>query len=123
MKREACAVLIWVPPSSLTSGFHGRTFLECPSLQADVYDPHPSMSQERPPDRRTNLRNLNWFGKTVYLGGSVLRLTANLVDATAERVSRIAAESKEAFERELDPNIEDARVIEEYPHPESSRDE
>ena len=44
-----------------------------------------------------------------------MRLTANLVDATADRVSAIASESKRAFDRELDPNIEEARVIEEYP--------
>lgn len=75
-----------------------------------------------PPQRRTTFRDLNWLGKSVFLGGSVLRLTANLVDATADRVSSIAAESKRAFDRELDPNIEDARVIEEYPHS-PSRDE
>lgn len=80
------------------------------------------MSQERSSERRVNLRNLNWFGKTVYLGGTVLRLTANLVDATAERVSNIATESKEAFDRELDPNIEDARVIEEYSPSEPSEE-
>lgn len=81
------------------------------------------MSEERPTERRVEPHDLNWFGKTVYLGGTVLRLTANLVDATARRVSKIAAESKEAFDRELDPNIDDARVIEEYPHPDSSSEE
>lgn len=76
------------------------------------------MSQERPTERREP-HNLNWFGKTVYAGGTLLRLTANLVDATAERVSKIASESKKAFDRELDPNIEEARVIEETPRRES----
>lgn len=71
------------------------------------------MSQERPPEGREP-HDLNWFGKTVYYGGTVLRFTANLVDATATRVSKIAAESKKEFDRELDPNIEDARVIDEY---------
>jgi hypothetical protein len=72
------------------------------------------------PRRRVNLRDLNWLGKSVFVGGTVLRLTANLIESTADRVSSIAAESKRAFDRELDPNIEDARVIEEYPHHESS---
>lgn len=72
------------------------------------------MSREHPSKRRVEFRDLNWFGKTVYLGGAALRLTANLVDATADRVSKIAVESKEAFEREIDPQIDDARVIEEY---------
>lgn len=80
------------------------------------------MSREHPSKRRVDFRDLNWFGKTVYLGGAALRVTANLVDATADRVSRIAAESREAFEREIDPQIEDARVIEEYPIEQGSRE-
>lgn len=78
------------------------------------------MSEQRPTERRVEPDDLNWFGKTVYLGGTVLRLTANLVDVTAQRISKIAAESKEAFDRELDPNIDDARVIEEYQRSDSS---
>ena len=70
---------------------------------------------EDPPRRRVNLRDLNWLGTSVFLGGTVLRLTANLIETTADRVSSIAAQSKQAFERELDPNIEEARIIDEYP--------
>jgi hypothetical protein len=80
------------------------------------------MSQESPPGHREP-HDLNWFGKTVYFGGTVLRFTANLVDATANRVSRVAAESKKAFDRELDPNIEDARVIDEYPDQDAASEE
>jgi hypothetical protein len=67
------------------------------------------------PQRRTQFSDLNWLGKSVYLGGAAVRLTAGALDATANRVRAIASRSKEAFERELDPNIEDARVLEEYP--------
>ena len=77
---------------------------------------------DKPPRQRVNLRDLNWLGKSVFVGGTVLRLTANLIESTADRVSSIAAQSKRAFDRELDPNIEDARVIEEYPHPDASSD-
>lgn len=56
---------------------------------------------------------LNWLGKAVYLGGTALRLSANLVDRTVDRATRIVEESKAAYQRELDPNIEDAKVIEE----------
>lgn len=72
------------------------------------------MSDKPSSKRRADLRDLNWLGKSVYIGGAALRLTANLVDAAADRASKIAAESKKAFERELDPQIEDARVLEEY---------
>jgi hypothetical protein len=60
-----------------------------------------------------DFRRLNWLGKTVYLGGSALRLTANLIDSAVDRAASIAEESKRAFDRELDPDIEDAKVLEE----------
>lgn len=70
--------------------------------------------------RRVNLNDLNWLGKSVFVGGAMMRLTANLIDSTAERVTKIAAESKQAFNRELDPNIDEARVLEEYPRSDES---
>jgi hypothetical protein len=69
----------------------------------------PSSSGQREP------HDLNWLGTTVYVGGTMLRAAANAVEATAERVSQVAAASRTAFERELDPNIEEARVLAEYP--------
>jgi len=74
------------------------------------------MSDEQRPRRRVNLDDLNWLGKSVFVGGAVMRVTAKALDATANRVRHIAARSKEAFERELDPNVDEARVLEEYPH-------
>ncbi len=69
--------------------------------------------QSDEPRRDVDFRRLNWLGKTVYLGGSALRLTANLIDSAVDRAASIAEESKRAFDRELDPDIEDAKVIEE----------
>lgn len=80
------------------------------------------MAPERSPQNREP-GELNWVGKSVYVGGVLLRHTANLVDAAAERASRIAAESKRAFDRELDPNIEDAQIVEEYSRSESRVDD
>lgn len=80
------------------------------------------MSDDTPPRRRVNLNDLNWFGKSVFVGGTVLRLTANLIESTATRVSAIAARSREEFDRELDPNIEDARVLDEYDRSAESED-
>lgn len=65
--------------------------------------------RERPP-----FYQLNWFGKAAVLGGTALRLSANLIDSAFKRANAIALESREAFEREIDPNIEDAKVIEEH---------
>jgi len=80
------------------------------------------MSDEKHPRRRVNLDDLNWLGKSVYFGGAVMRVTARALDATANRVRHVAARSKEAFERELDPNIDDARVLEEYPSQDRTAD-
>lgn len=66
------------------------------------------------PSRRPRLENLNWLGKTVAAGGALMRLTAQGIEATAARVATLAEQSKEEFERARDPNIEEARVVEEY---------
>jgi len=68
------------------------------------------MSNERP-RRRTSFEDLNWLGKSAYMGGRMLRYTAQLVDRTADRVSSVASKSRQAFEREIDPKIQDADVI------------
>lgn len=63
---------------------------------------------------RPRFYELNWLGKAVYLGGTALRLSAHLVDRAVERTAQIAEEAGEAYRRELDPNIEDAKVLEEH---------
>jgi len=65
------------------------------------------------PEKRVRFSDLNWLGKTVYAGASVLRFTARAIDATAERVHRIAEESREAYLQEVDLNVVDAKIIEE----------
>jgi hypothetical protein len=70
-----------------------------------------------PDDRRVDFTDLNWLGKTVFIGGAALRLTANLLDRAADRASRIAIESRRAYEREMDPNIQEATILEETPGP------
>jgi hypothetical protein len=73
-------------------------------------------------ERRVDFRDLNWMGKTVYLGGSALRLTARLIDSAVDRAGAIAEESRRAYKRELDPNVEDAKVLsEDVRRPDESR--
>jgi len=72
------------------------------------------------PEHRVRFGDLNWLGKTVYAGASVVRFTAKLIDRTADRVEQIAEESREAYRREVDPNIQDAKIIEERPREEES---
>ena len=67
-----------------------------------------------PEDRIARFEQLNALGKAVYLGGSTVRLMANLIDAALVRAADVVVEAEQAFRRELDPNIEDAKILEEY---------
>lgn len=55
------------------------------------------------------------------LGGGAVRLLATAIDKGIDRAATIAADSKRAFDRELDPNVSDARVIEEWDEPREAR--
>lgn len=47
------------------------------------------------------------------LGGGAVRLAARAVDQALDRAASVAVEAKEAFQKELDPNVSDARILEE----------
>ena len=47
------------------------------------------------------------------LGGGAVRLTANALDAILKRTAQTAVDAEKAFRGELDPNVSDAKVIEE----------
>ena len=51
------------------------------------------------------------------LGGGAVRLLASAIDKGLDRAATITVEAKEAFDRELDPNMSDARVLEESEDP------
>lgn len=51
------------------------------------------------------------------LGGGAVRLLANAIDKGLDRAATVAVDAKQAFERELDPNMTDARVLDESDEP------
>ncbi len=53
-------------------------------------------------------------GKAALLGGTAVRFTARLIDRTLERAASTVAEAEAAFRRELDPNMEDAKILDEW---------
>jgi hypothetical protein len=69
------------------------------------------------PERRiVRFDQLNLLGKAVFLSGAAVRVTANLIDAALDRAAGVVVEAERAFLEEFDPdpNIEDAKIIEEY---------
>jgi hypothetical protein len=51
------------------------------------------------------------------LGGGAVRLVANAIEAAIDGAARIAAEAERAFRSEIDPNIIDARILDEWETP------
>ncbi|MEM1044110.1 MAG: hypothetical protein AAGI91_15985 [Bacteroidota bacterium] len=53
-------------------------------------------------------------GKAMLVGGTAVRLTARLIDGALDRAASTVADAEHAFKRELDPNMEDAKVLDEW---------
>lgn len=64
-------------------------------------------------DRLVEYERLNLLGKAVFLGGSAVRLAANAIDSGVRRAADIYVDAEKAFKQGLDPNVEDAKVIDE----------
>ncbi|MDX1421175.1 MAG: hypothetical protein R3181_14515 [Rubricoccaceae bacterium] len=60
-------------------------------------------------------------GRAKLLAGGAVRLTANLLDRALDRAATTAAGAERAFRRELDPNVSDAKIIEEVDERRSPR--
>ena len=58
-----------------------------------------------------------WLGRVAMLGGGAVRVTANAIDKTLDRTASIWVASEDAFRKEVDPNIVEARILEEREEP------
>ena len=59
----------------------------------------------------------NWLGRAVSLGGLAARGAATLIDRGLKEAATTLKEAERAFKEELDPNIEDAKILEERDEP------
>jgi hypothetical protein len=66
-----------------------------------------------PDNRIVQYESLNWLGKTVFLAGATTSLASRLVDAVLERAADIVVETEKAFHDGLDPNVDDAVILDE----------
>ena len=65
-------------------------------------------------DRIIQFSNLNLLGKAVYVSGVFTRVATKVVDSTIKATVDIVTEAEKAFKQGLDPNIEEAKIIEEH---------
>lgn len=56
---------------------------------------------------------MNWLGQAVYAGGMLHRLSRRATEAVQRRASAIASRSTKAFYEGLDPNVDDAIILDE----------
>ena len=53
------------------------------------------------------------LGRVGLIGGGAVRLAARVIDSALDRAASVTVEAKEAFQKEIDPNVSDARILEE----------
>ena len=58
-----------------------------------------------------------WLGRVGLVGTGAVRVAAKLIDKGLDRAASVTVEAKQAFDRELDPNIVTARIVEESDEP------
>lgn len=68
---------------------------------------------ERDPYRDIDYERLNLLGKTVFLTGAAVHYTTRMIDRVLEHTAGVVAETEKAFRQGLDPNIDEAKVLEE----------
>ncbi len=66
------------------------------------------------PDRIIKFNDLNLLGKAVFVSGLFTRAATKAVDSTIKATVEIVTEAEKAFKQGLDPNIEDAKILEEH---------
>lgn len=53
------------------------------------------------------------------LAGGAIRVAASLTESAIDRAATIAVDAREAFRKEMDPNISDATILEETTDPQT----
>jgi hypothetical protein len=64
--------------------------------------------------RLVEFDRLNLLGKVVYVGGTVTRFLAGAIDGALSAAVDVVVEAERAFKQGLDPDVEDATILDEY---------
>lgn len=66
-----------------------------------------------PDNEERRIADLNLLGRVVYFAGQSVRVTADLLDSVIKLAADTYEDAERAFRQGLDPNIDDAKIIEE----------
>ena len=73
-----------------------------------------SDSSHRPQkESRYEFGDLNPLGKSVFIAGAAVRGASFLLDRAIEHVTDVVVETERSFREGRDPNIDDARILDE----------
>ncbi len=64
------------------------------------------------------IKELNWLGKAVFLAGQGVQFTSDLIDSVIAIAAEAYTEAERAFKQGLDPEIDEADILEERTHEE-----
>lgn len=64
--------------------------------------------------RIIQFNELNLLGKAVFVSGLFTRAATKVVDSTIKATVDIVTEAEKAFKQGIDPNIEEAKILEEH---------
>lgn len=76
------------------------------------------MGEQDEGERR--IADLNMLGRVVYFAGQSVRVTADLLESVIKLAADTYSDAERAFKQGLDPNIDDANIIEEHRRDEGS---
>lgn len=73
----------------------------------------------RPEDWLAQFERASWSRRALMLGGGAVRVAARAVDRVVERAADITLDAHDAFKKELDPDVSDAKILEEIDRPDA----
>ena len=82
------------------------------SEKEDAYQESRKKTSDQ--DRIIRFNQLNMLGKAVFVSGLFTRAATKMVESTIKATVDIVTEAEKAFKQGRDPNIEEAKIIEEH---------
>ncbi len=63
--------------------------------------------------REVDYDRLNLLGKAVFITGSAFRVIGTVFESVVETISGVVHEAEKAFKSGRDPNVDDAKILDE----------
>jgi len=65
-------------------------------------------------ERKVEFDRLNLVGKAIFVTGTTARFVGDLLETIAESVTTLVVDVEKAFKEGANPNIDDAKILDEH---------